>query len=238
MPRLHRVSVLRKGYRRREVDEAVARLERAFAEHSPPAAAEVRRIGFELVRRGYEPSAVDRMLDRYEQRCIDAAVAGAPPWQVGDELAHDVGELHHQLDGPPGARFRRVSRLRKGYSVAEVDALVERCLAGLTGPLEGPQDPSADDVRLSSFRRARHGYAEAEVDEVFDRVIDLLLRQAGLRSALSAPFVPQVEQTGYWTGFEPPVAPVDEPEPVSSPDQEQQGHPQHPEERQEQAEQR
>ena len=197
--------LLRKGYRRREVDEAVVRLERAFAEHRPPAAAEVRRLGFEAVRRGYEPLAVDRMLDRYELRCVEAALSGAPPWQLGDDLSHDVGGCHRREPVRTATAGSDAVVVTQGLCGRRVDALLDRCLAGLTGPLEGAQDPSADDVRLCSFHRARHGYAEAEVDEVFDRIIDLLLRQAGLRTVLAAPYVPPVEDTGYWaTGFEAP----------------------------------
>lgn len=187
MPRLHRVSILRKGYRRSQVDEAFSVLEHALASDAPPRAAQVRRVGFDLVRRGYDPGSVDRTFDRLEQRCVEAELAGAPAWQLADELAHDVGGLHEELGGAPGARFPRTSLLRKGYAPDEVDALVERCLDGLGGPLEGGQDPSADDVRLSPFRRARRGYSEALVDAAFDRIIDLLLRQAQLRHLLVGP---------------------------------------------------
>lgn len=185
MARLHKVSALRRGYKPRQVDAALALLEECLSGARPVAAADVRRLGFDLSRGGYETAGVDRLLDRFEQRIVEMTVSAAPTWHAGDELGREIGLVHEELSGPAGDRFSRVSWLRKGYSTASVDALVDRCLGGLGGSLTGVQDPSADDVRLSAFSRRRRGYREGDVDETFDRIIDLLLRQAALRDALA-----------------------------------------------------
>lgn len=196
MPRLHRVGILRRGYRPRQVEDAIATLEASLAQGGAVRAVDVRRIGFDLVRRGYEVSAVDRLMDRFEQRCIEAQLAVEPPWQTADDLAHDIGLLREEV-GARRTRFRRMWVLRKGYAVDEVDDLVDDCLDGLEAPLTiGDTIVTADDVRHCAFRRRRRGYAESAVDEAFDRIIDLLLRREALRLVLASPAYTGVRSAG------------------------------------------
>ncbi|RZS86969.1 DivIVA domain-containing protein [Motilibacter rhizosphaerae] len=195
MARLHRVGRLRRGYRPRQVEAALAAVEQALAEGRPPSAGEVRRLGFDLVRHGYDVVAVDRALDRLELRCLERSMAGSPPWQVSDELARDLADLRVLLAGPPGARLPRAGLLRKGYAQHDVDALLDRLLDDLEtasralGSGASVVEPGlrVEEVRLAVFGRRRRGYAERGVDEVLDRAVDLLLRRDLLSLLLGAP---------------------------------------------------
>jgi DivIVA domain-containing protein len=79
--------------------------------------------------------------------------------------------------GQPG-RFTH-TRYRPGYSIAEVEALIER-IEGTLGvrPRYGPPITAADVV-TAQFRlvRLRPGYDMREVDEALDRYEELLREQ-------------------------------------------------------------
>jgi DivIVA domain-containing protein len=214
----------------RQVDAAVAAVEQAL-ERTPAdvTAGDVRRLGFSLRHHGYEIADVDSLLDGLERRCVEAELRAQPPQQLADRAVRALDALRDSTGARDTARFRRVSRLRRGYDVGQVDALLARCLAGLellrgaaTGPVERPAarpDPDAvdagsvdpdsvdpdsvdaDAVRDTVFRRRRHGYREEPVDRAFDEVVDLLVRRDVLRERL----------VGEWT---PPARPTVTPEPA------------------------
>jgi DivIVA domain-containing protein len=192
MARLPRVSWLRRGYAVRQVDAAVRTVEQALAQDPPGVTAtDVRRLGFELRHHGYQIAATDALLDELELRCTKAALGAVPPWQVADEATRDLERLRNSTGPADGARFPRVGRLRRGYDVAQVDRLLERCTSDLgelrvtaeSSPRTGTVAP--DDVRGTVFRRSRHGYQEEAVDRTFDEVIDLLLRRDALVAGLA-----------------------------------------------------
>jgi DivIVA domain-containing protein len=75
-------------------------------------------------------------------------------------------------------RFTR-TRYRPGYSIAEVEALIERIEATLgLQPRYGPPITAAD-VAAAQFRlvRLKPGYEMREVDEALDRYQELLREQ-------------------------------------------------------------
>ncbi len=71
--RFRRVSRLRRGYHRRQVDAFLNHVEVSLGGvFPPPTAAEVRQAGFELVHGGYDVHAVDEVLDALEERVLVA----------------------------------------------------------------------------------------------------------------------------------------------------------------------
>jgi DivIVA domain-containing protein len=167
-----------KGYEKRAVDAFLARARAAFEEESTAdtiASAEVRRAAFPLVRGGYSIPAVDVALGRVEdafaarerERALNRA--GARAW-VGRtrDLAQEVLD---RLTRPPGRRFTRVSVLRYGYRVDEVDIVADR----LARYLESGDPVTVEQVRNVAFRMQRGGYREAQVDAVLDAVVEVML---------------------------------------------------------------
>jgi DivIVA domain-containing protein len=175
-PRVGRVSY---GYAVRQVDAYLARVEGSLEapDGSPrTTAAAIRRTAFDLVLHGYQPMAVDRVLDRLEERALElerVARDGAP---VGHDLLAEAAALRARIAQPPGHRFRKTGPVTRGYRQADVDALLDMLEGSLSGEAEdavvGP-----DTVRESVFRPRRGGYDEDDVDDYLDRVVDLLLRR-------------------------------------------------------------
>lgn len=169
--RFPRVSRLRKGYHRRQVDAFINHVEVSLSGvFPPPTANEVRQAGFELVHGGYETSAVDAALDAFEERVIVLqGRAGGRRRRV--DPAGDVEFLKGELAAPYMKRFPRAGLLHRGYHVDEVDEFVDRVLAGL----DGGGGVTLDQVRTARFRPRRGGYDEDAVDDMLDRVVELLL---------------------------------------------------------------
>jgi DivIVA domain-containing protein len=84
-------------------------------------------------------------------------------------------------------RFRRVSRLRRGYSPRQVDAFLDGIEVALRG---GLPLPSATEVRQAGFEMVHHGYDTTEVDAALDhveeRVLDAQAATAGRRGRVDA----------------------------------------------------
>jgi DivIVA domain-containing protein len=168
-----------KGYEKRSVDAFLLRAREAFeAGGEQMTAAEVRQAAFPLVRRGYVIAAVDAALGRIEDafaaREREAAVgsAGARAW-VGQtrETAQIVLD---RLSRPTGRRFDRVSALRYGYRIDEVDLVADK----LAKYLETGDSVTVEQVRAVAFRMQRGGYRETQVDAVLDAVIEVMLAVA------------------------------------------------------------
>ena len=83
--------------------------------------------------------------------------------------AADVG--HCMVFTFEGERFTRVSVLKVGYSVDEVDRFSGRLIRYFS---EGTAI-GIDDVRTVTFRAQRGGYSEAQVDLLLDSVTDVML---------------------------------------------------------------
>ena len=171
---LPRETRFRKGYDPVQVDRFLARV-RAALDGEPGAprltGADVRRVGFPLVRGGYVVAAVDSHLDDVEERVVRAD--GASP--VGSAPARPA-LLAEVLSGARGRRFPRVRWWHGGYSRREVDAFLDGVVAALTGgPRGSGLDPAA--VRQAVFHLRRGGYDETAVDDALDLIVDLLLRR-------------------------------------------------------------
>ena len=115
-----------KGYDKKAVDAFLARARGAFEDGNEPlTAAEVRAVAFPIVRHGYSVGAVDAALGRIEdafaarERELAVSETGVRAW-VGHtrETAQAVLD---RLSRPKARRFDRVSGLRYGYRIDEVD---------------------------------------------------------------------------------------------------------------------
>jgi DivIVA domain-containing protein len=169
--RFPRVSRLRKGYHRRQVDAFLSSVEVALGGAlPPPTAAEIRQVGFEMVHGGYDPGAVDRALDTLEERVIAAhAMTAGRRGRFDPDGEAEV--LCRELAAPYMQRFPRTRTLHRGYDVDDVDEFVDQVLTAL----RGEATVTAEQVRGAAFRPRRGGYREDVVDETLDRVVEHLL---------------------------------------------------------------
>lgn len=165
------------GYDPAQVDDFLAAARRSFEDGAdePLTAADVRRTAFRLVKRGYQIAAVDaamgRIEDAFAAREREQALTeeGARAW-VGSSrrLAQEVLD---RLSRPERERFQRVSRLRWGYRIDEVDLVADR----IARYLESGESLTVEQVRTVAFRMQRGGYDEVQVDAVLDAVIEVML---------------------------------------------------------------
>ncbi|OKL47188.1 hypothetical protein BSR29_06090 [Boudabousia liubingyangii] len=70
--------------------------------------------------------------------------------------------------------FSRVGSLRKGYSVAEVDAFLEEARAAYEGD---STEVDANTVLEKVFKEERGGYSRVEVDTTLDRLIAAFVKR-------------------------------------------------------------
>ncbi|MEU2203164.1 DivIVA domain-containing protein [Microbacterium oleivorans] len=165
----------RKGYSPRAVDEFLASARVAFeADDTDLTSADVRAAAFPLVSEGYAIDAVDAALARIEdafaqrERVTAMNQRGARAW-VGASRAL-AQEILDRLSRKPRHRFRRVSPLRFGYRVDEVDLVAGR----IARYLESGEGLTIEQVRSVAFRMQLRGYDEAQVDAVLDAVVDVM----------------------------------------------------------------
>ncbi len=165
-----------KGYEKQPVDEFLARARMSFEQGTEVlTAADIRQAAFPLVRHGYAIASVDAALGRIEdafaarERSSAVAATGVQAW-VGHtrELAQEVLD---RLTRPTGKRFARVSPLRYGYRIAEVDLVTDK----LARFLETGESVTVEQVRSVAFRMQRGGYRETQVDAVLDAVVEVML---------------------------------------------------------------
>jgi DivIVA domain-containing protein len=167
-PRVRRV---RRGYHCRQVETFFRQAQRAGSGDSEPLqAADVRRVGFELVRHGYTPAAVDARLDELEERLLGAEDTGGGR-RGNRDPASDLEFLRAQLDTPYMRRFPRTGWLRRGYRLDDVDEFLDQ----VSGALAGDGTVTVEDVRRVAFRPKRGGYDEGAVDDTLDRVVEALI---------------------------------------------------------------
>lgn len=180
---LPRVGFFARGYDVTQVDAVLEAARRATADASDVRrraggrgireARDVRGAAFRMRRRGYEPAAADRMLDKLEDTL--AARADSSSARSAEELA---ATLRPRLARPAGTRFARAKRLHRGYRATEVDQLLARLARTLDD--DGAPRPASglerSTVRGAVFSSARGGkaYDARVVDAYLDRVLDYL----------------------------------------------------------------
>lgn len=167
----------RKGYEKRAVDAFLAQARAAFESDDPLAlrSAEVRSAAFPLVRNGYAIAPVDAALGRIEdafaarERELAMGRRGARAWVAESRETAQV--VLDRLLRPKGRRFDRVSILRFGYRVDEVDLVADK----IARYLAAGEPVTVEQVRSVAFRMQRGGYRETQVDAVLDAVVEVML---------------------------------------------------------------
>lgn len=167
------------GYDIEQVEDFLEDARRAYATDARAATAidssTIRRTSFTMQKGGYSPAHVDAALERLEEafarREHERGILehGEEQWyaKVRERALEALGRLKQ----PDGERFRRVSRISRGYRVAEVD----RFAARIAEYLEDGPDMSAREVRTAQFESQFGGYDEDEVDALLDTVVSLML---------------------------------------------------------------
>ncbi len=167
-----------KGYERRAVDAFLQRARESFEATGGLTATDVRHAAFPLVRRGYAIAPVDTALGRIEdafaarEREATVQTAGTRAW-VG-QARETAQVVLDRLSRPKGKRFAKVSPLRYGYRIDEVDLVTER----IARYLETGESVTVEQVRAVAFRMQRGGYREVQVDAVLDAVVEVMLAVA------------------------------------------------------------
>lgn len=178
-PGFRRAGGLTHGYHVEQVDDFFAQAREAYeqgGQRPSLTSADVRRVGFDLVRGGYEVSQVDSALDRLEdafsRREYDAMRSRLGEEGTLAELTKRARVLRGRLVRPDGQRFDRARGLAPAYDTADVDRLCVRLL----GYFEDGEPMSVDEVRRAVFRprRGSRGYVEPQVDAFLDRVVEVM----------------------------------------------------------------
>lgn len=165
-----------KGYEKNAVDDFLLRARTAFEVGGEPlTAADVRQVAFPLVRHGYAIASVDAALGRIEDafaaREREAALSGLGVRAWVGQTRETAQVVLDRLTRSRGHRFDRVSSLRYGYRIDEVDLVSEK----IARYLETGDSVTVDQVRAVAFRMQRGGYREAQVDAVLDAVVEVML---------------------------------------------------------------
>lgn len=176
----NRTGRLTQGYDVQQVDEFFGRARVAYEQNGSGqdglTSADVRRVGFDLVRGGYDVGQVDAALDRLEdafaRRENEALRRRLGDRGLLDELTNRARVLRGRLVRPDGERFDRGTGAAPSYDVGDVDELCARLLAYF----EDGEPMSVDEVRRAVFRtrRGSRGYAEQQVDAFLDRVVEVM----------------------------------------------------------------
>ncbi|MBA9007092.1 DivIVA domain-containing protein [Thermomonospora cellulosilytica] len=165
-----RFPVVLRGYDCAQVDALTERIERALRTGSWEITPEdVMRSRFAVVLRGYDQRAVDEFL--YESIAeLRARMAPPPPRRPPERPRVEPARVIGWIEG---TRFSSRSGEHAGYDARDVDAFLDRVIAGLRG--QGPRVDAAE-VRAASFRTVRLGlgYDRREVDHFLSRLADAL----------------------------------------------------------------
>ncbi|WP_372593165.1 DivIVA domain-containing protein [Actinotalea sp.] len=167
------------GYDPGQVDEFFVHARRVYEGEVTDAidGRTVRRAAFDLVRHGYQPTAVDAALDRLEhafvsrERTAFVATHGQQAWL--EHLAERARTLYGRLARPDGERFAPAPRRSPGYDPDEVDEVCRR----LVDYFDNGHALSSAEIRQVTFtrRKGHDGYAEGPVDAFLERAVEVLL---------------------------------------------------------------
>jgi DivIVA domain-containing protein len=161
-----RFPVVLRGYDQTQVDALIARIEAALRESAGGLTAEdVRRTRFAVVLRGYDQRVVDEALHEYIRRLHARAPLADRPRRPRVHAGWLISWIQSVQFAGAG--------MRAGYDVRDVDAFLERVIAGLRGTAP---PITARDVRECAFRTVRfgHGYDEREVDRFLTQLASAL----------------------------------------------------------------
>lgn len=167
------------GYDIEQVEDFLEDARRAYATDARAATAidsgAIRRTSFTMQKGGYSPAHVDAALERLEEafarREHERGIVehGEEEWYA--KVRERASAALATLRQPDGERFRRVSRISRGYRLQEVD----RFSARLAEYLQDGPEVTAREVRTVQFDAQFGGYDEDEVDALLDTVVSLML---------------------------------------------------------------
>ena len=164
------------GYDKNQVDSFI---NHARAQYSDPSlevvtSNQLRNTEFDLVKGGFEISAVDTAMDRLEdtfaRREIERQRTLRGQSAVLDRLERITEIVRGRLIRPKRKKFSSVGWLLRGYSRSQVDQLC----AQIQKHLDAGDKLQLNVVRRSIFKAKRGGYVEAQVDAFLDRVAEIL----------------------------------------------------------------
>lgn len=164
------------GYEPKSVDAVIETARRQFADPGSHVldASMLRRSQFSLEKGGYRIDSVDAALDR-----LDDAFAQQEANRILVRKGHQGAqehllELKETLLSRTGRgrskAFTRNSWWLKGYSVRQVDNLLQSVEAAL----EGKASVAVAQLRQATFSPKWAGYSEAQVDAYLDRLVQYL----------------------------------------------------------------
>lgn len=164
------------GYQTQQVDAFVEKARQQYAQPDSELVTSnsIRNTQYDLVRGGYDISAVDTAMDRLEdafaKREIQRQSEHRGHTAVLDRLARITEIVQGRLVRPKRKKFSNVGWLLRGYSKRQVDQL---CMQ-IANHLESGEKLQLNVVRRSIFKAKRGGYVEAQVDAFLDRVAEIL----------------------------------------------------------------
>ncbi len=166
-----------KGYSRESVDTFLEHARSSFdSRDSALTSQDVREASFPITKGGYRMTVVDSALARLEDTLAEcekrATLAELGPDAWLEALRGEAKVLLVHARRPATKRFHRVSKLKWGYAIDEVDVVCDRIAAYLRNgtPL------TASQVRGVAFTMQHGGYNEAQVDALLDATVELLLK--------------------------------------------------------------
>ena len=173
-----RAGFFTRGYDPSQVDEFFTDARKAYEGGIPAeefSDAQIRGAHFDLVRRGYQTSAVDQAMDRLEaafirrDRADNVAVNGSQAWM--ERVAQRATTLYPRMLRPEGKRFAHPQG--KGYDAAQVDALLDR----LAKYFDSDEGITSSEIRNATFKSAKDekAYKEGVVDAYLSRAVEVLL---------------------------------------------------------------
>jgi DivIVA domain-containing protein len=190
MSSLPKVAKGKYGYSVTEVDQLLAR---ARDQYANPAFKvldwrELTATAFKLEKGGYQTSAVDSALDKLQDTFAEREA------KLTNFATRDLKELLlGRTERPRGKRFSKVGVLGRGYSRAQVDALLDLFVEHVAGQ----DEISLDELRELKFKLQRGGYIESQVDAYVDRMVEFIQKERFLQPVIAvAPVAPAVIPSG------------------------------------------
>ena len=133
--------------------------------------------GFQLVKDGYDPIAVDKAIEKLEdtfaERELKSPVFQFPIVNKTEELIKLRTLLASRAARPSRKKFEKVGVLGLGYSRKAVDQVIEL----VADYLEDQVILELDDFRRMKFKVVRGGYVESQVDAYIDRLVEYMQTQ-------------------------------------------------------------
>jgi len=165
------------GYDPSEVTDFLERAKRVFEGHEEGlGSADIRHKVFPLISKdGFATKAVDEALWRLEEAFADKERLEQTETMGEETYYQDVRERAQEIldraARPDKLKFRRVSVVRPGYHLGDVDDLCSQ----IAGYFQQKDALSVAAVRRALLRTTLHGYDEAQVDALLDDTISVML---------------------------------------------------------------